>query len=504
MRKIIAAIFTFIAKTIAAFFALLFVISGILVLLVLNIDRTLLQSTTYKRALAENKVYEQLPILVAEEFSTFKTFLADPCAANPLACAIDGASPELQLCLTDALGESEYVEIGSGKRSATEAELDVVQTCLDQFGKPALQPGPEAGSADENPLLNASTDIQACARDALGEETYDALYSNERPPTEEESQQINDCFEQAGQTPPIQPGENGANQMSFLSNMSTEQWQELFLLLLPPEDLQPMTESTLDQIFAYVNGETETATVSLVDLKARLADPDLVLFLLNAQPPCTEEQLIQIQSADFGEEGNPIPLCAASGANLDIFLSVARGQLDQAVSQIPDQATIIKPPSATDSTVGTGPLGKNPHEALQMVNIAINLSPLLPLAFLLLVTLFGVRSLKGWLLWWGVPLFIVGLVVLIFGIAILPLLEWAWVNYAVQQIPSMFSTASLIATGHGVVFSIARDLTKWIVISSSLIALLGLGAIIGSSRVKPKTLEPVPLEAPPENEQASS
>ena len=139
-----------------------------------------------------------------------------------------------------------------------------------------------------------------------------------------------------------------------------------------------------------------------------------------------------------------------------------------------------------------------------MVNIAINLSPLLPLAFLLLVTLFGVRSLKGWLLWWGVPLFIVGLVVLIFGIAILPLLEWAWVNYAVQQIPSMFSTAGLIATGHGVVFSIARDLTKWIVISSSLIALLGLGAIIGSARVKPKTLAPVLSEVQPENEQASS
>ena len=142
MRKIFTAIFNFIAKSIAALFAVLFIITSILVLLLISFDHTLLQSVTYKRALAENKAYEQVPVLVAEQFAAVKDFLADPCGSNPLGCAINGASPELKACLTDALGgEEAYQQIGTGQRRATEAELISSQPCIDEYGKPTSRYG---------------------------------------------------------------------------------------------------------------------------------------------------------------------------------------------------------------------------------------------------------------------------------------------------------------------------------------------------------------------------
>src|SRR5574341_1811068 len=166
MRKVLAAICNFVAKLIAAVFAILFVVVTILVLLLINVDRTMFNAETYKRALVEEKIYERFPVLVAEETGALKTFLSSPCAENPLACKIDGASAELQACLTEALGAEAYESIGTGQRNATEAELQLAQPCLDQYG---------GGPPDENPLSTASPEVQACVKQAVGEEVYETL-----------------------------------------------------------------------------------------------------------------------------------------------------------------------------------------------------------------------------------------------------------------------------------------------------------------------------------------
>ncbi|NOT04819.1 MAG: hypothetical protein HOP27_09510 [Anaerolineales bacterium] len=494
MRKVLALIFKFIAKTIAAFFAALFVLTAILVFLLLNIERRLFNAEVYKRALLENNFYEQVPVLAAEQLSVVKTFLADPCAANPLGCSIEGASPELQACLTEVLGEDGYVEIGTGQRSATDAELEDSQSCLDRFEKAASQPGPVSGILDENLLVNASAEVQDCVKQALGDEIYQTLSSTERQPTESETQQINTCLEQQTADSSSQtntPSVSG--QMTFLNDFTSEQWQALIVHLLPPDDLQYMVESALDQTFAYFNGETNTATIPLDKLKARLtgqAGRDLILLLVNAQPPCTEEQLSQISKGDFGEKGKPPLLCAASGKTLDKLMMELQRQLNDAASGIPDEAVLVKPSSPSDPDSGNGPLsGKDSQTTMRLIHRILNLSPLLPLALILLVTLFGVRSRKGWLRWWGVPIFMVGLITLSIGVTATPLMEWAWVNYALTKIPPLFSTSGLPVIGHDVIRFALVDLSKWIMIEASLITLLGLGAIVVSSLVWKKAEE---------------
>ena len=433
MPKALVAILRFIVKSIAAFFAILFVLISIFVLLLFNVEHTLLNAGAYKRALVENGVYEQLPALAGEEMETMKSSLADTCTENPLGCAIEGASPELRTCLINVLGEAGYEAIATGQRKPTGAEPMNSQHCLDQFG---------------------SSESTGEAQGRVG---------------------------------------IGGKGMAFINNLTAKDWQTLLTQLLPPDEAKVMVENMLDQIFATINGETDTARLSLVALKAHLtgqAGEDLILLLLNAQPPCTEEQLAQIHAGNAGDTGQPA-FCTPPEKDLALLTSQLQAQLDSVVAGIPDEAVIIKPPSKPAPS-SEGSLGNDSFSTLNRIRMGIRFSPLLPLSLLILVTLFGIRSLKGWLRWWGIPLFVVGLILTAFGIAILPMLDWAWVKYILPQFPSALS-AGITGLARGLVDSVVRALTTRITLVAAIIGLLGLAAIIGSFFVEKKLKEPVPL-----------
>lgn len=128
MSKALVAIFRFIVKTLAVILAALFVLTSIPILSIFTVEHTLFDAGTYKHVLQENGVYQRLPDIVGEGMDSVKAFIANPCKTNPLGCAIDGASPELQACLTGVLGESNYEAIGSGQRNATNRNWQVPNT----------------------------------------------------------------------------------------------------------------------------------------------------------------------------------------------------------------------------------------------------------------------------------------------------------------------------------------------------------------------------------------
>src|SRR3990172_5669935 len=208
MGKFLGAVLHAAAQLLAGVFSLLFVAATVLVLTLISVDRALLNADTYKRALAEQGLYERIPALTAEQLGAFETFIANPCAENPLVCRIDGATPELQACLTEALGQEALVELGTFKRDPTEAELELAQPCLDQY----------AGKGEE----------------------------------------------------PEDSGGSGSEQMAFMNNLTPEDWEKLIRTLLPPDALQVMTEQALDQAFAFLDGDVESAKISLAALSERL------------------------------------------------------------------------------------------------------------------------------------------------------------------------------------------------------------------------------------------
>ena len=440
MRKALAAIIKVIAKSLAIFFSVLFVLITILILPLFNIESTLLNAGTYKRALIESGVYEQLPAMAGEEMETMKTFLANPCVDNPLGCVIEDASPELQTCLINSLGDADYEAIGTRQRNPTEVELVNSQTCLDQFGIGELTGG---------------------TQDMIG---------------------------------------IGSEGMKFIDTLTAADWQPMLTLLLPPEETRVMVENTLDQVSAYINGETDTARVSLVALKAHLLSPageDLILLLLNTRPPCTDEQLAQILAGDAGGTGEP-SFCAPPPQDLALLTSQLQEQLDSVAAGIPDEVTLIKPLSEPVSLGAIGPLGNNPIATVNTIRMEIRFSPLLPLGLLILITLFSIRSLKGWLRWWGIPFFVSGLILTAFGISILPTLDWAWVNFILPQFPSTLST-NITSLLHSLANSVVRALSTRIILEAAILGLLGLMAFVGSFFIKTKLKKSVPLVSTPES-----
>jgi len=118
-----------------------------------------------------------------------------------------------------------------------------------------------------------------------------------------------------------------------------------------------------------------------------------------------------------------------------------------------------------------------------LIRLAIRLSPLLPLALLLLVTLFGVRSLKGFLRWWGIPLLIVGVIAVV-GAAMIPLLlNWAIVTYG-SSLTTGLITPEVINLAIEMVSNVIGSLALAILIQAAILALLGLVFIIVSFFVK--------------------
>jgi hypothetical protein len=427
MRKF----FTVIARGIAVIFAILFVIATVLAILLITINGQVFNSKLYKDALVEQNIYGRLPEIVG--LALTNSFFSNPCAQNQLACNIDGASPELQACLTSALGTAAYEAIGSGQRTPTDAELQLAQPCLDQYGTP------QTGGSQSGPGVSGM------------------------PP--------------------------------FMQNLTSADWQAILTILLPPDALKTMTESTLDQMFAYLNGKTNTVAVGLEPLKARLSGQggvNLVMQLLNSQPPCTEQDLTQMIT---GMSNGGMVFCKPPEDVLPLVDSILPDLLNSVVPQIPDKAILIKPPAPGTPPAGAGPFGADPIATIRTVRLIMRLSPLIPLAFLLMVTVFAVRSLKSWMRWWGIPICIAGTITLGLGISALPILNSAWNTLILPRIPP-YIPVDIVNIGMELVRSIAHTLAGQVILLAIIFLVFGLGFWIGSTFIHGKNNPDLPVAAP--------
>jgi hypothetical protein len=272
-----------------------------------------------------------------------------------------------------------------------------------------------------------------------------------------------------------------------LQNLTAADWQAMLAISLPVDDLRIMTESMLDQMVAYLNGEMDSINVPLDKLKERLMGPagaDLIMQLINSQPACTAQDLMQMASGTIN--GNMILfLCKPPEDMVPIIAFLMPEILKSVVPQIPDVAIIIKPPAPGGPAPGTGPFGADVVTTIRTIRLIMRLSPLVPLIFLLGITLFAVRSLTSWMRWWGIPIFISGTMALGLGILTQPVLDMAWTMVIVPQIPPIIPTGiSNIGLDllNSIVHSIANGMVLWVVIFLGF----GLAAWIGSFFIKQK------------------
>jgi hypothetical protein len=429
---------TFLAVVAAA----LFVVLAPLTMALFNVERSFLEPGLYKRAMVEQNVYERVPELAAEQLvygstphSTDEEREDEESSEQTLiAGTIALASPDLTACLQGELGSLAYAELGADSRPPTEAETDQVKTCLRIHGVPI-------GLAD----------------------THDGM--------------------------PI-----------YFWILTEEDWRTVLEALLPPEWLRVQFESVIDQVYEALKGDGDGAVrISMADLKERItgdAGFGAVVALMEAQPPCDEDQLSQIQAlTDPTEPLKDVPVCRPPEAVLVAIYPNVRATLAFMAGQIPDQAELKL---GGESGSSEDPL-QTPRDVLGAIRAIAYLSLLLPLALLGLVALLVVRSPRSLLRWWGVPILVAGVLTAAGAIVSLSVAPGSIADLMAGSRSSFTALApSVLDTQADLMQAIVRGYLQAVLVQGVLLTAIGVVMVAASFYVgRPPIVSFEPESGPP-------
>jgi hypothetical protein len=187
---------------------------------------------------------------------------------------------------------------------------------------------------------------------------------------------------------------------SYLSNLTSDQWNTILTDLLPADWLRQQTNSILQQAFHIINtpGAPLQINISLLEFKNRLAGQaglNAMLNVLKAMPPCASGQLPLV-----GDSG--MPECRPPDDLLETAKPFIAEGLKQAAGQIPDQLDVLES-ARVSGALEPSRLGlpSGVRNLLQIGRWLVRFSPLVCLIILLLVALLVVRSWVSLLRWWG-------------------------------------------------------------------------------------------------------
>ena len=263
--------------------------------------------------------------------------------------------------------------------------------------------------------------------------------------------------------------QNG-NAEPFLRNMGSSEWEAAIASILPPQELKAMSDLTLDSVFGYLNNQSDSAVVPLQIVKARLAGPqgmELVHRILNAQPECTLEQLLQM---GLGFVVGDVSLCKPPDDMLGLVEPLLEAELRFLTGVIPDEVVLV-------SAEPGDPQG-DPRIRLNRARTIMKFSPLLPAVLLISLTALAVRSLTDWLKWWGFPLLAIGAISALAAMIGSPVL--GLVIRTVMQSQVSFLPPVLISALGETISAVSTQILSPVVLEGALLAGVGFVMVVTS------------------------
>lgn len=253
---------------------------------------------------------------------------------------------------------------------------------------------------------------------------------------------------------------------SSMRGLTPQIWEGFLRGLLPPETVRGLGDQVLASLFAYLNNEADSARVSLQPLKERMvgeAGMQAVLNLMRTQPACTLEEMARIAMAALDQQA--ISLCNPPQELYPLVAPLIRGQLQLLSAALPDELVLA----------GAKPLRAgevDPRARLWAVRLAMRLSPIVPLLFLIVLTIVAVRGIEGWLAWWGAPIMIIGLLGSLAGVLGAPLSALLLRGLLASRLPA-FVPSALLGDGSQLAAAVVDQLLKPVLFQSLLLALVG-------------------------------
>jgi hypothetical protein len=121
----------------------------------------------------------------------------------------------------------------------------------------------------------------------------------------------------------------------LIAAIGEERWRAIADELVPPEWLQAQIEGGIDQVFAWINGDSDAVThkvFNLNDLHTRLVGDSgqrVIDQIVQAAPPCTPEQIDQLRALQTGADVR-LPICQPP----EDLLTFSRSVLESGLSAI--------------------------------------------------------------------------------------------------------------------------------------------------------------------------
>jgi hypothetical protein len=239
----------------------------------------------------------------------------------------------------------------------------------------------------------------------------------------------------------LNPDSDSSDTGISLVVLSDQEWENILMDLIDSHWLQSQSDLVIDQVFELLLISPDPLTtpieISISDFKQNVTGPDgieAIHQIIAAQPPCSLDQLFNLVQIGIGmEQSQGSILCRPPDYILSEIDPLVESFLSLSVDQLPDTMQFYIPFPVPENSLNENPGASGIPAYLQLlrrVNSVTSWSPLLPLTFLLLMTMVIVRSARDFMAWWGATFFTAGLVSLIISAFLIPLISWIFSNYS--------------------------------------------------------------------------
>lgn len=254
----------------------------------------------------------------------------------------------------------------------------------------------------------------------------------------------------------------------FLKTLNQADWERTIILLIPPEELKVLADNAIDSIFDYMNGKTNSASISLLDFKTRLAGPagvKAVKQFLLGQPSCTADQLLQLGMGLL--QGN-VSLCNPPQELMGLMTPLIESQLRVVVISLPDNIVLV--PETLNNT------SSDPRIQLDRARTLMKLTLVLPFLSLLGLTIFRARKLEDWLKWTSVPFIVTGGIGALIALIIAPTMNLFLIGILRNR--AAFIPPVFVSTLQETLGAVSQQILDPVVVQGAILVILGIAMLL--------------------------
>jgi len=278
---------------------------------------------------------------------------------------------------------------------------------------------------------------------------------------------------------------------AVLAALTPADWNCLLGALAPAAYLQQQVESGLDQVAVFLHSDAPklAVNVSLAEFKRRLVGPEIeeaYVRMLQTKPPCTPQQL-------QGAGGLPLA-CRPPPERMAQVLQGFRKIMGSVAASTPDAVDLVALASAYNQTGREITALADMRGSLQGIERWAHWSPAVPAALLLLITLLAVRTLRGGLLWWGIPCFVAGAAAAVVALPVAPIARLVFEYFVIPNLPAG-TPAVMVKTLLGLLTDVIQVMMNAALASAGILAAAGLVGMIAGRFCKRREVPAAPAPA---------